>query len=149
MPDLRPFITALCNLATSALLRLMAWRVGFFVAGFRTTFFLAGAAFRVVLFAVPTFPADFFFAFLAMLFRISHGPELFGRELAGLAIAHHFERHGLVFLQTPEARTLDGTDVYKDVASAVIGCNEAIALRRIEPLHFTSRHVVFSLPSVC
>src|SRR5256886_3471665 len=58
----------------------------------------------------------------------------------------HFELHDLPFGEGLEPVHLDGREVYEHVLAAFL-FNEAVALRVIEPLHFSLSHSVCLLQS--
>src|SRR2546425_12617943 len=58
----------------------------------------------------------------------------------------HFELHDLTFGEGLEPVHLDGREVYEHVLAAFL-FNEAVALRVIEPLHFSLSHSVCLLQS--
>jgi hypothetical protein len=97
--------------------------------------------FLVLRLLVATLAATFFFAF----FAISEGAKLFGGLLARLAVRSNFKRYGLVLVEGAKACTLERADMHEDVLATVVGRNEAITLRLVEPLHLACRHDMFSL----
>lgn len=67
------------------------------------------------------------------------GPYIIGfRPLGTLA---HLEFHALAFLKRPKALGLNGALMDKDICPTVILLDESKALRVIEPLYFSSRHL--------
>src|SRR5918999_1560234 len=69
-----------------------------------------------------------------------------GRRRAFLPL-RHVERDLLAVFQRFEARSLDRAVMGKEILAAVIRRDEAEALRVVEPLHGTCRHVV-SIPQI-
>ena len=66
--------------------------------------------------------------------------ELAGGHLARLTVLFELEGELVAFVHRAHARLFNGADVKKHVGSAIIGLNEAIALRGVEPLHCSGRH---------
>src|SRR5579871_6195507 len=64
--------------------------------------------------------------------------EIFRRRLS--AVAHDLELDLLTFVEGGQAGLFHSRNVNKNVLSATLRLNEAIALGRIEPLHSTGRH---------
>src|SRR6516164_4707783 len=64
--------------------------------------------------------------------------QIFGRFLA--TVRDDVEAHLRAFLQAGEASLFHRRDVDKHVSTAAVRLNEAIALRRIEPLNCSGRH---------
>src|SRR5438046_5854749 len=68
------------------------------------------------------------------------------RGVQPLLASLHFELHDLTFGEGLEPVHLDGREVYEHVLAAFL-FNEAVALRVIEPLHFSLSHSVCLLQS--
>src|ERR1700748_3298586 len=64
-------------------------------------------------------------------------------ELAALAVLFQLVGELLAFPDAAEARALNRRDMHENVRAAVVGLNEAIALRGVEPLHSTCRHLAY------
>ena len=66
--------------------------------------------------------------------RLADQRQILSGRLA-VAAAGEFVLNPLTFGQAPEACPLDGRDMNESISIAVVGLNEAEALRRVEPLH--------------
>src|SRR5688500_18007020 len=64
-----------------------------------------------------------------------------GRLLA-LGALRHIEGDLLAFLEGLEALHLDRGEMREEVFAAVVGCNEPVPLRVIEPLHSSGCHSI-------
>jgi len=56
------------------------------------------------------------------------------------AVLDEFELNGLTLVQRAKSGAFDRRDVHKHILPAFLGLDEAIALRRIEPLYGALRH---------
>src|SRR5215831_14539243 len=56
------------------------------------------------------------------------------------AVLDEFVLNGLTFVQRAKSGAFDRRDVYEHILPAFLGLDEAIALRRIEPLYGALRH---------
>ena len=66
-------------------------------------------------------------------------PQVFGRRLA--LVWYFIVADFGALVEAAEACSFDGRNVDEDVLSAVIRLDKSIALRRVEPLYCTHRHV--------
>ena len=73
-----------------------------------------------------------------LLYRRSADLQIFGRFLA--TVRDDLEAHLRAFLQAGVTSLFHRRDVDKHVPAAAVRLNEAIALRRIEPLNCSGRH---------
>ena len=69
--------------------------------------------------------------------------EVRRRHFAGALVFGFFERDLLAFVEAAEASGFDGAHVYEHVIAAVVRLDKAVALGAVEPLHGSSRHVIF------
>lgn len=73
--------------------------------------------------------------------------QVFRAHLPATAVSYELEADLLTFAKIAEPRALDSADVNEGILAAVIGCNKAEALLRVEPLHGSSRHRTYFLLS--
>src|SRR5207302_7239085 len=65
--------------------------------------------------------------------------QIHGRGLSSIA-ALEVEAHLLALVQIADTGTLDRRDMNKHILRTVLGLNEAVTLRWVEPLHGSNRH---------
>ena len=83
-----------------------------------------------------------FRARLPLTARCMSSSQVISGHLAGLAIFDQVVSNLLPVVQAAHARSFDGGGVNEDIVSAIVRLDEAVALRRVEPFHGTSRHDV-------
>jgi hypothetical protein len=69
-------------------------------------------------------------------------PEILSRLLA--PIGNDFVAHLGTLIEAAQSRFLNSRNVHEDVFAAVVWLDKSVTLGRVEPFHYTCRHVRFS-----